>query len=143
LKRGVVEATSFAAVRPAMQPAADLFQILLQDSLTVEQTATRLAVDASRIRQRLAASTLYGIKVGGEWRLPLFQFRPDGSPVPGIEAVTRAFASDLNPVAVWRWLTAPNVDLVSRAGTPTALTPLEWLATGHAPDLAAALAAEL
>jgi hypothetical protein len=63
--------------------------------------------------------------------------------VPGIETVTRAFAKDLNPVAVWRWLTTPSVDLMAQDGTTEALTPIEWLETGHSPEIAAALAAEL
>lgn len=143
LVRGGVDAKSFATVRPAVRPAAERYQVLLRDSLTVEQAAKLLGVDSSRIRQRLAAATLYGIKVAGEWRLPAFQFRPQGGLVPGIECVTRVLAKDLNPVAFWGWLTTPNVDLVSRQGVEEPLTPLEWLETGHSPDVAAALAAEL
>src|SRR5688572_20316975 len=47
---------------------------LLSESLSPEQAAARLGVNASRIRQRLGARTLYGIKDGRGWKLPLFQF---------------------------------------------------------------------
>ena len=53
-------------------------------------------MDDSRIRQRLAARALYGIKVRDGWRLPVFQF--DGAAVvPGLSTVFSRFDMELHP----------------------------------------------
>src|SRR5258707_853650 len=83
------------------------YKRLLTESLSVEEAAKRLGVDGSRIRQRLAARTLYGIKLDHNWYLPKFQF--DGKQlVPGITEVLAKLPEDLSPVAVYRWFTTAN-----------------------------------
>lgn len=114
---------------------------LLVESYTVEETARRLGVNTSRIRQRLTGvpPTLYGIKQGRSWRIPKFQF--DGKRlVPGIERVVARLPGDLHPVAVQRWFTSPTPDL-ERDDRP--LSPLDWLRVGNPPDVVADLAAAL
>lgn len=143
LRRGGIAADDFAPVRPGLRDAAALYEELLATSLTVDEVATRLRVDASRVRQRLAARSLYGVRVGPAWRLPRFQFRASGGVVPGLEKILARLPDDLSPVAVQRWLTTPNVDLTARDDDERPLTPLEWLQTGHSPEVAAELAAEL
>ena len=115
---------------------------LLHDSYTVERTARLLAVNTSRIRQRLTGRprTLYGIKVGKSWRVPTFQFQGRRL-IPGIERVVARLAADLHPVAVYRWFTSPTPDLTFE--NDASLSPLDWLRSGHPPETAAEFAAEL
>jgi excisionase family DNA binding protein len=128
-------------VRDPMLQAALEYALLRTTSLTTQQAAERLGVNNSRIRQRLAARALYGIKVGDEWRLPAFQFRDDGL-VPGIDQVLPNLPENLNPVAVHRWFHLRQPDL-SGAGEQAMLSPIEWLESGNDPTVVAELAAGL
>ena len=143
LRQGGVRPEDFARVRPALNPAATLYRAILDSSFSVEEAARLLRVDASRVRQRLAGRTLYGIKTSDGWRLPRFQFSERGGLVSGIEKVLTHLPIDLHPIEVYSWFTKPNVDLHTRDDEEQPLTPLEWLETGHSPDSAAELAAEL
>lgn len=80
------------------------YQRLFETSLTTEQAAKKLGVNASRVRQRLLADPpdLYGIRRNNVWRLPSFQFASKGL-VPNIEKVIAVLDSKLDPVAVERW----------------------------------------
>jgi hypothetical protein len=120
--------------------AAASFGALLAGSLTVAAVAARLGLDASRIRHRLIEGTLYGVRLRSGWRLPAFQFDRRGALVAGVEGVLAAVPRDLHPVAVQRWFTTPNVDLVV---DDVAVSPMGWLAGGGDPAPAAALAADL
>lgn len=114
---------------------------LLAESLTVEEAAERLGVNASRIRQRLAARTLYGIKWLGAWRLPSFQFEGTGT-VPGIERVLPRLDPSLHPVAFAQWFTEPDTDLALGKGAAP-LSPRDWLRSGGSPEVVAEIAADL
>ncbi len=118
------------------------YAILRATALTTHQAAERLDVNDSRVRQRLANRTLYGIKVDEEWRLPTFQFSRDGL-VPGIDRVLARLPASWSPVAVYRWFHMPNAALEDSAGQGRPLTPLQWLQTGNDPDAVAELASEL
>jgi hypothetical protein len=122
---------------PLVRAAAD-YAALLASSLTVPQAARRLDVDGSRIRQRLAARTLYGIKLPAGWRLPAFQFAGD-RPVPGIDRVLPHLPPRAHPLAVASWFRLPNPDL-SLDADETPLAPLDWLKSGGDPQRVAALA---
>ena len=124
---------------PLARTAAE-FAALLASALTVPQAAARLGVEPSRVRQRLAAHTLYGVKLRAGWRLPLLQFA-DGGTVPNFAVVAPRLCG-LHPVAVARWFTAPHVDLtVGDEEHP--VSPRAWLETGRDPLRVAALADEL
>jgi len=98
-------------------------------------------VNDSRVRQRLSEGTLYGVKVGDEWRLPAFQFL-EKEPVPGIERVLPRLPERLSLVAVHRWFHTPNPDLqLPEPARP--LSPMEWLRAGQDPEPVAELAAGL
>lgn len=56
--------------------------------------------------------------------------------MPGLDAVVAALAPTLHPVAVSRWFTTPNADLLGDA----AVSPIDWLVAGAAPEPVAALA---
>jgi hypothetical protein len=115
------------------------YAALLAESRTVAEAAEVLGVDESRVRQRLAARTLYGLKRGRDWHLPAFQFADEGE-VPNIGAVVSRLHPDLHPVAVANWFTLPTPDLLIE-GEP--VSPRDWLRSGGAPGLVAAMAAEL
>ncbi|MGQ0628864.1 MAG: hypothetical protein ACT4PL_12290 [Phycisphaerales bacterium] len=142
LREGGLDPGSLAPeeTQPLHRATAEYARIL-HDSYTAEQAADVLGVNASRIRQRLTVTprTLYGIKVGKGWRIPRFQFHGQGL-VPGIARVLDRLAPDLHPVAVHRWLSTPNPDLLVD-DAPT--SPLDWLRIGNAPEAVAELAAGL
>lgn len=112
---------------------------LTATALSVQEAASLLNVDESRIRQRLNEGSLYGIKFGRSWRLPRFQFTGSGL-IPGIDVVLRRLSRNLHPVAVWRWLTTASPDLVL---DDEAWSPVNWLLTGGDPEVVASLGAEL
>jgi hypothetical protein len=128
------------AASPLALTAAD-YAALLATALTVPDLAARLGVDTSRIRQRLARHTLYGIKDGKSWRIPLFQLDDAGRAlVPGLHRVAPNWAG-AHPVEVARWFTLPHVDLEDREGRPVA--PRAWLLAGDDPKAVATLGEEL
>jgi excisionase family DNA binding protein len=122
---------------PLAQTTAD-YAALLATALTVPELASRLGVDTSRIRQRLARHTLYGVKDGVSWRIPLFQLDETAQAlVPGLHRV----APGVHPVEVARWFTLPHVDLEN--ADERSLSPRDWLLTGGDPGDVAMLAEEL
>ena len=142
LTKGGVKPVSDEDIRVLHARMASAYQQLRTASLSVEDAARRLGVNTSRIRQRLADRSLFGIKDGTRWLLPAFQFRANGS-VPGVEVVVRRLPVDVSAVAVARWFRNPNSDLSTRDDDDRPLTPLEWLLGGNPPAVAAELAAAL
>jgi hypothetical protein len=131
-----VEQRELGVDDPIVQTAFE-YALLRSTALTTRQAADRLGVNDSRVRQRLGEGALFGIKAGDEWRLPLFQFAPEGL-VPGIDRVLAQLPRNLNPVVVHRWFRTPNPDLEGADGN--AQSPLDWLQTGNDPDVVAELA---
>lgn len=136
-KGGFEEGDRVIGIRDPIILGAIDFAVLRLTALDTKAAATRLKVNDSRIRQRLSHRELYGIKVGDGWRLPVFQFVHDGL-VPNIERVIPKLDPSLSPVAVFRWFTLSNPDLALPDGTK--LSPLQWLVSGHDPEVAAELA---
>jgi hypothetical protein len=121
------------------------YAALLKSSLTTGAFARRLGVDQSRIRQRLGAKppTVYGIRLESGWVLPEFQLEGDGL-VPGIGEVVASLDPDLHPVAVFRWFTTPNPDLIVEGpGDGRTVSPRDWLRLGFAPRVVAEMASAL
>lgn len=104
---------------------------LLADALSAREAARLLDVNESRVRQRLGARTLYGVKDGGGWRLPRFQFVGRRT-VPSLEVILPEVPAELHPVALRRWLTSPCPDLTLGEGDAP-VSPLDWLASGGDP----------
>src|SRR5688572_28885396 len=122
------------------QTAAD-YAALLTTALTVPDLASRLGVDTSRIRQRLARHTLYGIKDSTSWRIPLFQLDDTGRAlVPGLHRVAPHWVG-VHPIEVARWFTLPHVVLEDADEHP--ISPRDWLLTGGDVGVVTALAEEL
>lgn len=131
-----VPGASSALARTAAEYAA-----LRETSLTAAETAQRLGVDPSRVRQLLAARKLYGLQIKGAWKIPAFQFEGD-RPLSGLDEVVSALPKDLHPVGVYHWFTEPNPDLILE-GMEHPLSPRQWLLAGYSPRTVAELAADL
>jgi uncharacterized protein YifE (UPF0438 family) len=116
------------------------FVALLADALTVDEAATSLHRDVSRIRQRVRDGSLLAVRDEDGTHLPRAQFDDDGREIPGMADVLRAVPSGLHPVAVVTWLTRPDPDL-RLAGEP--VSPREWLRSGGTAEPVAELAADL
>ncbi len=144
-----LESTGRKTDDPLAQTVA-VYAALLKTSLTTRKAAKLLGRDESRIRQRLLKRTIYGIRRGSSWILPLFQFevvgrksRPEPKRlIPGIEAVFPQLDGELNPVTVYRWFVLPSDELYDEQ-TSRPLSPRDWLLAGYSPDKVAALAADL
>lgn len=132
-------------------------------SISLEHASKALGVTPSRLRQRLGAErTLYGVKQGREWRIPLFQFEPRRNAQKGtlklvrnIDKVLAALSPDVHPLAVRSFFLLENSDLVvasKKHGDPASeqdeqdeepVSPIAWLSAGNPPDEVIALAQEL
>lgn len=135
-------AISPKVIAPVDRATAE-FARLVRDSHSTEEAARILDVNTSRIRQRVVGRprTLFGFKLGTEWRIPKFQFEKRRV-VSGIGQVVAKLPSDLHPVAVYRWFATPNPDLTcDDAETP--VSPLDWLKMGNPPAVVADLASAL
>jgi hypothetical protein len=129
-----------ARERDPRADAAATYAAVLAGALSVGEVARALGVDASRVRHRLAARQLLGIRRTDGWRLPSWQFGVDGQVLPGLEQVLRAMPTSLHPVVVARFFATPSPDLrVGRAG----VSPRDWLAGGGDPTAVVALARDL
>ena len=90
LQRAGVEESDFApsdrgAASALAQTAGD-YAVLLAASLRPAEIADRIGVDESRIRQRINQHTLYAVRDGRGWRVPIFQFDASGHALlPGLE----------------------------------------------------------
>ena len=140
LSSGGFSAEAEMDLRPLTEAAAK-YDALLAASLTVARAANKLGVTAGRVRQRLLAkpAELYGVRQGNVWRLPAFQFGPQGL-VPNIERVIPRLDRELNPVAVDGWFRLPSVDLEQDGRN---VSPLDWLAQGRTWEPVAELAEDL
>lgn len=120
------------------------YAALLKSSLTTADTAARLGVDASRIRQRLTSQppTLFGVRLESGWVVPEFQFDGDAL-VPGIGEVVARLDPELHPLAVFNWFTRPTADLVAESLGDQPLSPRDWLRLGLPAAPIAELAAGL
>ena len=140
LARGGFDLRPWPAERPSpLATTAAAYAALLAASLTVAEAATLLGVDPSRIRQRLAAGSLYGVKLADGWRLPRFQFDARRL-VPGIAQVLPHLDRELHPLTVVRWFELPNPDLLL---DDVPVSPRDWLRSGGDPAPVIAQAADL
>jgi hypothetical protein len=124
---GIGEPLEDEQVRATMlRSASSNLAALTRDSLSVEQAAKLLVVDASRVRHRVRDRALYAFKIGAALRLPMWQF-DDREPIPGLRAVLAALPADLHPLEVAGLMTTPDPDL---AVADEPLSPREWLVGG-------------
>ena len=136
------EGSNLGLEDPILRGALE-FAAMRTTALTTKQAAVRLGVNDSRVRQRLADQALYGLKVGDEWKLPLFQFEGSGGLVPNIDRVLRRLDESLSALAVFHWFTSPTPDLASVETHDEPVSPIAWLKLGLDPEEVATLAAQL
>ncbi len=141
LERGGVSVDVSEPGEDPLELAAAKYTALLAQSLTVSEAAKMLGVNPSRVRQRLAGRTLYGIRQRSGWRLPAFQFER-GRPLPGIELVLPRLDTTLHPLSVYNWFTSPDPDLVI-GPDELPVSPRDWLLSGGDPSVVAEIAASL
>lgn len=137
LERGALQvAPPREVVDRVLAGSAARLAALLGTAYTVAETAALLGIDGSRVRHRLAARTLYGVRSSEGWRLPRFQFDA-ARKVPGIERVVPRLEPGLHPLTVAGWFTTPDPDLVLER---VALSPRDWLRAGGDVAVVASLA---
>lgn len=105
-------------------------QQLVAESLTVNDAAERAGVSTARVRQRLAARTLWAYKWGARRLLIPAQFTDDGV-VPGIDMVVSHVRPDAHPLEVQSLLTLPQPTLAV-GGEPASI--VAWLLSGPRSD---------
>jgi hypothetical protein len=124
-----------------VSPLAQDYARMYLEALSTTEVAALLHVQPSRVRQRLAARTLFGLAKDDRWVLPRFQFI-GGKPVPGIGKVLQVLDEALHPVTVERFFATPQPELYAEeVGRP--LTPREWLQAGYDPAPVVQLARDL
>jgi hypothetical protein len=128
-------------VNSPMFLGAKQYAAMVASSLTVAEAAAKVHLDGSRIRQRLAARTVYGIRLAHEWRIPIFQFDGDCL-IAGLGDILPHLSRDVHPLTVQNFFLNPNPDLVI-GEDETAISPREWLLSGGSPTTVAELIAEL
>jgi hypothetical protein len=124
----------------ALARTAAEYAVLMAASLPPTEIADRVRVDESRVRQRINQHTLYAVRDGRGWRVPIFQLDATGHALlPGLERIVPHFY-DAQLVEVAHWFLSPQADLEGSDGEP--MSPRDWLLTGHDPKLAATVAEE-
>jgi len=115
------------------------YAVVLADSGTVREVASRIGRTEGRVRQMLRGHELFGIRDDDTWRVPWFQFDGD-RPVRGLDRVIGALPGAMHPVAVFRLLTSPSPDLLIQ---DQPMSPLDRLRSGADPAPIVELAADL
>jgi hypothetical protein len=112
----------------------------LARTLSAGEVASKLGIDASRVRHRQAKGLLFGFRVAGKRRYPTWQFTEgDAQPLPRLATVIEAFPHDWHPAGIEAFMTTPKSSLRAPSlsmseDTPERLTPAEWLESGGDPD---------
>lgn len=120
------------------------YELMLRESLTLQEAAKDLDVTPSRLRQRLSQGirSIFGIKDGRGWRIPKFQFQKRGQLVRNIDKVLPHVRPDAHPVAVKTWFVTPHPDLIAGEDDKP-VAPRAWLSAGRPVDAVAILAEEI
>lgn len=115
-----------AADPSALTAQASVLEDLLVEtasSVTIDEAATRLGIDRTRVHHRLRHGDLYAFPLGRQRRLPVWQLTDDGRALPGLAPVLAALPKGLHPSSVAGFFTTPDPDLDD-------LTAARWLASG-------------
>ena len=95
-------------------------QQIISESLTVNEVAERLGVSTARVRQRIAARTLWSYLWGERRLMPAAQFTPSGV-VPHMDEVISVLRPDSHPLEVHKILTVPQPSLTRKNGSPQSI----------------------
>jgi excisionase family DNA binding protein len=85
---------------------------LAAESISRDEAAELLGVAAQSITTKLAAGKLVGIKVGREWRLPVWQFDPDdpSGVLPDLDNLQSVFPGGVVSLSRWMHHKQPEFD---------------------------------
>lgn len=128
------EALALPSALPATMRGKVWERQMADRSVTVSEAAALLGVTAARVRQRCAAGTLLAQRRSDGWHLPRFQF-PEDRELRGWGTVARVIPHGTPLLLAERVLTSPEARLRI---DDEEVAPLEWLAQGGDPELAAA-----
>ncbi len=90
-------------------------QQIISESLTVNEVAERLGLSTARVRQRVAARTLWSFLWGDRRLMPAAQFTAHGV-VPHMDEVIARLRPDSHPLEVHKILTVPQPSLTRKNG---------------------------
>ncbi|MFC3058397.1 hypothetical protein [Paenirhodobacter populi] len=126
---------------PIMQTAVS-YAALVATALPLAEVAAKLGVTDGRLRQRVAEGSLLAVhgSDGRTLRIPPFQLTETGE-LPGLRGIMRAIRRDLRPVQTAAFFTTLQSDLEDAQGE--AMTPVDWLLSGHDPEPVRELAKSL
>ena len=133
--RAVLTAVGVPAADLNRQPSQGLVDHaarLLQENsraLTAAAAAERLGRSVIRIRGAIADGSLYGVKVGRSWLVPLWQLE-QAHPLPHLRKIIAAIPEGTSAVTLERVMTQPNDELYVD-GLPA--SPRDWLLAGKEP----------
>lgn len=87
---------------------------ILRDCISVADAACRIGRSRQALERLRRAGRLLALRVGSQWRYPLWQFEPDapGGVTPGLEEVLQQLS--LSPVGAAFWLLHPAERLGGR-----------------------------
>ena len=118
--------------RPAERTVVDeAAGLIAQNSLTLTaaEAASRLGKSVTRIRGAIADGSLYGVKVGRSWLLPLWQITDhQAAPLPHLRKVIAAIPDGASAVSLQRVMTEPSAELYLDGGP---VSPRQWLLAGQ------------
>jgi Helix-turn-helix domain len=73
---------------------------VLAGALDVKAAADRLGVSAASVHEMVVAGDLAALRLGGVWRLPAWQFGPDGL-LPGVSDLLANWPDSFLSLSVW------------------------------------------
>lgn len=114
-------------------------ELLLTTSLSLSEAVVASGLEPEELHERLEEGRLLGVWLDGTWRVPAFQLTSTGL-LPGLEAVLSKFPRDLDPIAVYGFLSVPQPRLMQRGRM---VAPADWLASGGDPEFVMDLACTL
>ena len=122
-------------------PVDQAARLLSENSMALPAAAAadRLGRSVNRIRGAIADGSLYGVKVGRSWLVPIWQLDGAG-PVPHLRKVIAAIPEGTSAVTLERVMTQPSQELYVD-GQP--VSPRDWLLAGNEPGLVVELVQQL
>lgn len=104
--------TASHAVFPDLKNQFAQRRQLAAESISRDEAAELLGVTPQSVTAKLAAGKLVGIKVGREWRLPLWQFDPDNHSgvLPDLDSLQSVFPGGAVSLSRWMQRAQPEFD---------------------------------
>lgn len=127
---GVNEPLDRAVIYRNLAVTGRAYAAMVKTSVTGREIAKALSVTSGRISQRVTDRTLFALDTPRGIVFPKFQLDTAGVPLPGLERVIPQLPAGVNPVAIERFFSTPNGDLIVE-GIP--VSPRDYLGAGYDP----------